>query len=191
MALDNVVSELNIIFKRRGAAINLRNIKIFIPAEPAKGVNMVIETKLFGQIGVDEEKLIKFVNGIVGFPELTDFLLIHDSEGNGNIQWLQSVQEPAFAMPVMNPLHVKEDYNPVIEDELLKPLDIKNPEDFFVLVTVTVPKEIEKMSVNLMAPIIISGETRKANQIIVDQEGYVVKYPIYEILKAAKERAGE
>ena len=94
-------------------------------------------------------------------------------------------------MPVMNPLLVKEDYNPVIEDELLKPLEITDPEDFLVLVTVTVPKEIENMSVNLMAPIVISGETRKANQIIVDQEGYEVKYPIYEILKAAKERAGE
>ena len=152
---------------------------------------MTIETRLFGGIDVDEGKIIRFVSGIVGFPELTDFLLIHDSEGNGNIQWLQSVQEPAFAMPVMNPLLVKDDYNPVIEDELLKPLDIKDPEDFFVLVTVTVPKDIENMSVNLMAPIIISGETRKANQIIVDQEGYLVKFPIYEILKAAKERAGE
>ena len=152
---------------------------------------MLIETKLFGEIGVDESKLIKFVNGIVGFPDLTDFLLIHDSEGNGNIQWLQSVQEPAFAMPVMSPFTVKEDFNPIIEDELLKPLGINNPEDFFVLVTVTVPKEIEKMSVNLMAPIIISGETRKANQIIVDQEGYDVKFPIYDVLKAAKERAGE
>ena len=152
---------------------------------------MNIETKLFGTIEVDESKLIVFVNGIVGFPDLTDFLLIHDSEGNGNIKWLQSVQEPAFAMPVMNPLNVKEDYNPSIEDELLKPLDIKDENDILVLVTVTVPKDIEKMSVNLMAPIIISGETKKANQIIVDQEGYVVKYPIYEILKAAKERAGE
>ena len=152
---------------------------------------MIIETRLFGEIDVDESKLIKFVSGIVGFPDLTDFLLIHDSEGKKGIQWLQSVHEPAFAMPVMNPLLVKEDYNPVIEDELLKPLEITDPEDFLVLVTVTVPKEIENMSVNLMAPIVISGETRKANQIIVDQEGYEVKYPIYEILKAAKERAGE
>ena len=94
-------------------------------------------------------------------------------------------------MPVMNPLAVKEDFNPSIEDELLKPLGITDENDILVLVTVTVPKDIEQMSVNLMAPIIISGETRKANQIIVDQEGYAVKSPIYEILKAAKERAGE
>ena len=152
---------------------------------------MNIETKLFGTIEVDESKLIVFVNGIVGFPDLTDFLLIHDSEGNGNIKWLQSVQEPAFAMPVMDPLLVMPEYNPVIEDELLKPMDITNFENILVLVTVTVPKEIENMSVNLKAPIIISGESLKANQIIVDNEEYLVKYPIYEILKAAKERAGE
>ena len=152
---------------------------------------MIIETKLFGTVGVDESKLIRFVNGIVGFPELTDFLLIHDSEGNGNIKWLQSVQEPAFAMPVMDPTLVMPDYNPIIEDELLKPMDLTDPENILVLVTVTVPRDIEKMTVNLMAPIIISGENRKANQIIVDQAEYLVKYPIYEILKAAKERAGE
>jgi len=152
---------------------------------------MIIETKLFGTIEADESKLIRFVNGIVGFPELTDFLLIHDSEGNGNIKWLQSVQETAFAMPVMDPLLVMPEYNPVIEDELLKPLDITDFDDILVLVTVTVPKEIQNMSVNLKAPIIISGETTKANQIIVDNDEYLVKYPIYEILKAAKERAGE
>ena len=44
---------------------------------------MIIKTKIFGEITVDETKLITFVNGIVGFPELKDFLLIHDSEGNG------------------------------------------------------------------------------------------------------------
>ena len=36
---------------------------------------MIIETRLFGEIDVDESKLIKFVSGIVGFPDLTDFLL--------------------------------------------------------------------------------------------------------------------
>lgn len=152
---------------------------------------MNITTKLFGEIEVDEAKLINFVSGIVGFPELKRFLLIHDSESNGNIKWLQSIEEPAFAMPVIDPLFVMESYNPEIEDELLKPLEIKDESSILVLCTITVPKEIEKMSVNLMAPIIISGETRKACQIIVDQDEYPVKYPIYDILKKAKEGAGE
>lgn len=152
---------------------------------------MKIKTKLFAEIEVDESKIITFVNGIVGFPELKDFLLIHDSEKESSISWLQSIQEPAFAMPVINPLVIVPDYNPEIEDELIKPIGISGPEEMLVLVTITVPAEIEKMSINLRAPIIISGETRKACQVIADGEQYAVKYSIYDILMAAKEKAGE
>ncbi|MBR6486335.1 MAG: flagellar assembly protein FliW [Lachnospiraceae bacterium] len=152
---------------------------------------MTIETKLFGEINVDEGKLITFPQGIIGFPELKDFLLIHDGEGNGSIKWLQSIQEPAFAMPVVDPLSIIPDYNPDIEDELLKPLGDITQENMLVLVTITVPNEIEKMSVNLKGPIIINSESRKAGQLIIDDDKYQVKFPIYEILKAAKEKAGE
>ena len=152
---------------------------------------MNIETKLFGNISVDENKLITFPQGRIGFPELKDFLLIHDGEGNGSIKWMQSIQEPAFAMPVVDPLSIIPDYNPDIEDELLKPLGNITQENMLVLVTITVPKEIEKMSVNLKGPIIINSESRKAGQLIIDDDKYQVKFPIYEILKAAKEKAGE
>lgn len=150
---------------------------------------MTIETKLFGEIAVDESKLISFPQGIIGFPELKDFLLIHDGDGNGNIKWMQSIQEPAFAMPVVDPLTVIPEYNPDIEDELLKPLGEITEENMLVIVTITVPKEIEKMTVNLKAPIIINSESRKAAQLIIDSDRYQVKFPIYEILKAAKEKA--
>lgn len=152
---------------------------------------MIITTKLFGEIEVDDQKKITFHQGIIGFPELKDFLLIHDSESKGGIRWMQSVQEPAFAMPVIDPLAVKPDYNPAIEDELLKPLGEIKEENTLVLVTITVPHELEKMTVNLKAPIIINGENRAASQLIVDDDQYAVKFPIYEILKEAKERAGE
>ncbi len=152
---------------------------------------MNIETKLFGNISVDENKLITFPQGIIGFPELKDFLLIHDGEGSDSIKWMQSIQEPAFAMPVVDPLSIIPDYNPDIEDELLKPLGNITQENMLVLVTITVPKEIEKMSVNLKGPIIINSESRKAGQLIIDDDKYQVKFPIYEILKAAKEKAGE
>lgn len=152
---------------------------------------MVIETKIFGKVEVDENKKIKFPQGIIGFPELTDFMLIHDSESSGGIRWMQSVQEPAFAMPVMDPFIVMPEYNPQVEDELLKPLGEISEDSTLVLVTVTVPSDLKKMTVNLKAPIVINGDTRLASQIIVDEEQYIVKYPIYDILQAAKERAGE
>lgn len=94
-------------------------------------------------------------------------------------------------MPVIDPLIVMPDYNPRIEDDLLGPLGNVTEENTLVLVTITVPHEIEKMTVNLKAPIIINGENRKATQMIIEDDKYLVKFPIYQILKDNMERAGE
>ena len=152
---------------------------------------MKLNTKLFGNIDIDDDKILHFTNGIIGFPDLKDFALMYDAEKGkkSNIRWRQSVQEPAFAMPVLDPLAVMPDYNPEVEDELLKPIGDLTPDEMLVLVTLTVPKDITKMSVNLRAPIVIHTESRKACQIIVDEEKYPVKYMIYDILQ--KKKAGE
>ncbi len=152
---------------------------------------MTIITKVFGEVTIDDEKIIHFPAGIIGFPDLTEFALIHDEEkGSGSIHWLQSMQEPAFALPVMDPLLVVPDYNPEVDDELLKKIGELVPEELLVLVTVTVPSDLTKMTVNLKGPIIINAAEKKACQIIVEGEGYAVKYPIYEILNNMK-KAGE
>lgn len=152
---------------------------------------MEINTKNFGFINIEEEKIIRFTGGIVGFPELTEFALIHDAQQGtkAGIQWLQSMQEPAFALPVVDPLSILPDYNPKIEDELLKPLGNLEPDNMLVLITVTVPSDLTKMSVNLKGPIIINTDNKKACQVIAEGENYSVKYPVYELLKARK--AGE
>lgn len=152
---------------------------------------MKINTKVFGEVEIEDDKIISFPGGIIGFPELTDFALLHDEEkGVGAIHWLQSIQEPGFAMPVMDPLAVMPEYNPQVDDELLKNIGKLIEEEILVLVTVTVPGDLTKMTVNLKGPIIINAAERKACQIIVEGEDYKVKYPIYDILQARK-KAGE
>ena len=151
---------------------------------------MQITTKVFGEITVDDDKLIYFPKGIIGFPDLKDFALIHDEEkGSDYIPWLQSIQEPAFAMPVMDPLLVCPDYNPEADDELLNNLGEIKPDDLLVLVTVTVPSDLTQMSVNLKGPIVINAGERKAIQVIAEGDTYQVKFPIYDILN--KKKAGE
>ena len=151
---------------------------------------MQILTKLFGEITIDDDKIIQFPNGIIGFPDLTEFTLVHDEDkGTESIHWLQSIQEPAFAMPVMDPLIVYPDYNPEVDDELLGVIGEIVPEELLVLVTVTVPKDLTKMSVNLKGPIIINAVEKKALQVIVEGDEYQVKFPIYDILNQKK--AGE
>ena len=149
---------------------------------------MVIKTRIFGEVTIDDEKMIHFPNGIVGFPELTDFALIHDAEkGNqGGIRWLQSVQEPNFAMPVVDPLVIRTDYNPNVDDELLKV--IGDGDNLLVLVTITVPTDLKKMSINLKAPLVVNVDTRKAVQVVLEDD-FPVKFQIYDILKANQEAA--
>jgi len=149
---------------------------------------MKVNTRVFGEIDIQDEKIITFPGGIVGFPELKQFALLHNFEQDSAsaVKWLQSIEEPQFAMPVMDPLAVSPDYNPEVEDELLKPIGPINPESIFVLVTMTVPSDITKMTVNLQAPFVINADEKKACQIIVDTEKYPVRFPIYDILNAKK-----
>lgn len=148
---------------------------------------MKVNTRIFGEIDIEDEKIIQFVNGLVGFPDMVDFALIHDEEkGPGGIAWLQSMQEPKFAMPVMDPLKIKDTYNPNVEDEWLKPLGEFGTDDMLVLVTVSIPSDVTKMTANLKGPIVINTSTRKACQVIAEGEDCEVKFPIYEILKARK-----
>ena len=154
---------------------------------------MQLNTRLFGEIEIEEEKIIFFEKGIIGFPHCQRFTLIYDDGEDGkhkNISWLQSIEEPAFALPVMDPLLVKEDYDPQVEHEFLNTLGTLTEENTYVLVTVTVPQDLKKLSVNLKAPIVINVEERKADQIIVEDD-FPVKYPIYDILQDKKEKAGE
>lgn len=152
---------------------------------------MKITTRIFGEIEIADDKIIVFENGIIGFPDLKNFALIHDEEKGTNtgIRFMQSLDEPNFAMPVMDPLLVKPDYDPQVDDELLASAGEIRSDNILVLVTATIPGDLTKMSVNLQGPFIINVEEHKACQIIVENGDYPVKFPIYEILKSRK--AGE
>lgn len=149
---------------------------------------MIINTKAFGEVEITDDKIITFPGGIIGFPDMKRFTLLHDEEHgvSAGIRWLQSLEEPGFAMTVMDPLAVKEDYNPEIDDELLAGIGEVTPDNLLVLVTVRVPADLTQMSVNLQGPIIINVDERKACQVIVDVDTYPVRFPIYDILQSRK-----
>ncbi|MDR0964412.1 MAG: flagellar assembly protein FliW [Clostridium sp.] len=149
---------------------------------------MKVRTKAFGEVELAEDKVITFKNGIIGYPELTHFALLHDEEkgSQAGIRWLQSLDEESFSMPVMDPLMIQNNYDPTVEEDWMKDLGDLSEENLLVLVTVRVPSDLTQMSVNLQGPIIINVTERKACQIIVDPETYPIKFPIYEILKSAK-----
>lgn len=154
---------------------------------------MKANTRIFGEIEIADEKIITLDKGMIGFPKLKNFALIYDEEKEtkyNSIMWLQSMDDTDIAFPVIMPHVVKEDYDPKVSDEMIAPLGTLTPENTYLLVTVTVPKNIEEFSVNLKAPIVINMDNRKGVQLIVEDD-YPVKYKVYDVLKAKKEKAGE
>lgn len=145
---------------------------------------MLVKTKFFGEVDLPEEKIVTFDRGLIGLTDYKRFTILYDCEKEEtNISWLQSVDEPTLALPMIKPWLVKEDYNPVVEDELLSGLGELTEENLVILLTITAPEDIKKMSANLKAPIIINSDTRKAAQIIAENQDYEVKYMIYDFLK--------
>ncbi len=153
---------------------------------------MKAKTRLFGDIEIENEKIIKMDQGIIGFPDLKNFTLIFDSDRGDKsaIMWLQSMDDGDIAMPVMVPTDIIPEYNPTVSNELLEPLGELTPDNTYILVTVTVPQNIQNISVNLKAPIIVNMDTNKGSQIIVEDD-YAVRHKIYDLIKDGKKKAGE
>ena len=108
------------------------------------------------------------------------------------IMWLQSLDEQALALPIIKPEYIVDEYAPDVEDELVYKLgeNVKS-DDLMIFVTMTVPSDLTKMTCNLKAPIIINTATMKAVQAVAANEDYVVRFPVYNLLKERKEKAGE
>ena len=156
--------------------------------------NMRVDTKWFGEIEIGEEKVITFEKGLIGFEDCKRYTIIYNTEKEkeASIMWLQSLDNAKLALPIMKPELVCETYDPIVEDELIDTLgeDIQNAE-LLVVVTVTVPSDLTKMTSNLKAPIIINVDTRKGIQLIADNEDYLVRFPIYDLLNEKREKEGE
>lgn len=149
---------------------------------------MKVNTHLFGEIEVAQDRVITFTTGLMGFEEYKKFTLIFNSEKKGNIMWLQSLEEPELAFTVMDPMKLMENYNPVVEDEWLAPLgEVESETDYFLLTVITVPSDLTKMTANLKAPVVINMNTHKACQLIVNNDEYVVRYNVYEYVQKLKE----
>ena len=154
---------------------------------------MLVKTRYFGEIDLAEDKIITFENGIMGFEEYKRYTILFDKEDGKTpvISWFQSLDDESLAIPVINPLLVKEDYNPTVENERLESLGELTDENIIILLTMTVPSDIKQMTVNLKAPLIINATTKKGAQIIVENKDYEVKQKIYDRFLELKKQKGD
>lgn len=134
-----------------------------------------IQTARFGEVVVDEDRTIHFVEPVLGFPNSKRYVILDHSE-DSPFKWLQSADEPDLAFVVTNPQFFKIPYEFELSDEQAAELALTQAEDALVLTIVNIPQgDPAKMTANLLGPIIINQAQRKAKQVVLNDSAFSTK----------------
>lgn len=150
---------------------------------------MKIKTKPYGEIEVDEKQRLYFPEGIIGFEEVHHYYLLDSKEGP--FYWIQAEGYPELAFLLIDPRTFMEDYKLTVKKSDLQSLKLETEKDLLDFAIVTVPEDPDKISANLMGPIIINRKTKIAKQVISENDEYTVKHYLLEELKKEKENLVE
>lgn len=138
---------------------------------------MKIETKYLGEVEINKEKIIRFSNGIPGFPNEKEFVLL-DLSDNPVFQILQSVQTKYTAFFVINPFVFYKNYSFDLDDSILETLQINNDNEVIILSIVTLREPFQSSTINLKAPVVINSSKMLGKQYILNKEEYPSKAPM-------------
>jgi len=138
-----------------------------------------ISTTRFGDISIDESRIIRMKGGMLGFEHLGGYVLLMQDEKTP-FWWLQSVEDGSVAFVVINSLAVKPDYEPVVSDGEVKLIEIASPEDAVLFSVVTIRSDPFTVTANLRAPIVVNAKKMLAKQVVLVDPDYPVQYPITE-----------
>lgn len=140
-------------------------------------------TTRFGTIEIDEELVITLAEGVIGFEACRQFIVIH-SEDETAFRWLQSLEEPAIAFPVVEPCDFRPDYSPTISDSDATLLGLSATTPTLVFSIVTIPKNNPReMTANLLGPLVINALTRQGKQVIVQDDEFTTRHRMVDELK--------
>ena len=141
---------------------------------------MILNTKNFGPIEIDEQKIIHFPEGILGFETEKQFVIINNEDEENPFHWLQSINNPDLAFVIINPFFAYPNYDIVIPETAQEKLKIEDEKDVIVYSILVVPEDMEKMTANLLGPIIINMNEKLGKQVILDDDRYTTKHYIFK-----------
>jgi flagellar assembly factor FliW len=136
-------------------------------------VQTLLRTTRFGDIAVDESRVFQFSDGLPGFPEARSFLAIN-VEGDADIYWLQNIDDGALAFLAISPWPYFPDYEPEIDEAECAELGLQSADDATVLCLLTVDRDADAITANLLGPIVLNTTLRRGRQVVLGD----VRWPV-------------
>ncbi len=143
---------------------------------------MKIKTRKFGEIKIDESKTLSMPEGLPGFPGFERFVLLEDPK-TAPFCWFQSLQEPNLALVLMSPFIFKPDYEIDLKG-FIASRGWKNVETkdllVYVVINITKGEGVNKITANLIGPIIINLKNNEAIQVAISNSIYSHRHNVLE-----------
>ncbi len=144
---------------------------------------MKLNTIRFGEIDIEENRIFNFVLPIIGFDTMKKFIILEPNK-DALFKWLQSVEDPALAFPIISIASLEFDYTIDLPDSTVEALGIKNVESVLVMNITSIPQDNPKgTTINLLAPLIFNLDNNIAGQIVLSGSGYDISYPMFKEIK--------
>lgn len=141
---------------------------------------MKLISEKLGEIRYEEDEVITFPEGLLGFPEKRRYIFVNHRE-ESPLKWLQSLDEPSLGFVVINPLLLKPDYQIQIDKKDLALLRNSDPAHIAIWTLVSFSHDApEESTTNLLGPLAINYETRLGKQLVLDPTRYDVRYPLFQ-----------
>jgi flagellar assembly factor FliW len=109
---------------------------------------------------------------MAGFPAHREFVLVRLND-NGLLYAFTSVHDPELRFLVAPPEPFFPDYAPEIENDVLAALNTRDPDRLLVMVVITA--DVNETTANLLAPIIVDRDSRRAMQVVLSGSNMPVR----------------
>lgn len=137
---------------------------------------MKYKTRDFGEVEIDDAKIVHFAQPIFGFDEYRKYFFLYDEDIGEQFTFLQSAEEPGLCFILFDPSARMPDYAPRLPENIEQILGEGEYECWSVAV---IREDFKRSTINLKSPILVNLLTRQAAQIILEQD-YPVRCPLLQ-----------
>lgn len=161
----------------------LRQSFCLISEQPILGGTVVIKTSRFGLVELKSEDILTFNEGLLGFQDLRQFILL-DDPNDDIFAWLQSCELPSIAFPVLEPEIFGHKYATALNRTDSESLKLQAGQTPAYLNIITIPDDATEMTANIKAPIVINVDQRIARQCVLQDNNLAIKEKIFTKLQS-------